>query len=555
MSRKKRMWGAAAGALLLTVTVSGCKPAAGDTVAHRPPEAAGGIPYDPPITVTRVVNNTQERFAPGEDWDDNVFNRWSKATLGIQLKTLWVVDNTNDNYKTKLKLSLSSEGMLPDIVPYRDTLNDLNELIDSGRFMPVDELFDRYANETWKKLAAQYPEMWYSVTKDGKKWAVPVFDYTYNVEPVLWIREDWMRKLGLSAPQTVDDLERIMDAFVHDDPDGNGIDDTYGIAVTLRDKVNTWIADLSWLFGAYGSVPRQWNLSGGQLAYGSIDPGNKLALAKLRNWVEKRYIAADAVVWDETKAAELFTLGKAGIVAGPHWLADWPLSQLKANVPGAQYKAYPVPAGPDGKRGVRAGYLNNMVNGYELINKDSPHPEAYFVYYNYMLDHFANPQAGSEFENGFAEGYDWKRINGYASRDKSLNLLNPLAYSLNWDGARLPDLMIETLLKLKKGQAETPFEIQTQQYRTREEIEAAAIVADYERAHIRYPDYFVGASTPTMTSKLDLLHQMEVETYTNMIYGRTPIEAFDAFAARWRELGGDQITREVNDWYQSVLKK
>ncbi len=45
----------------------------------------------------------------------------------------------------------------------------------------------------------------------------------------MWIRQDWLDKLGLEAPRTWDELVQVAEAFVTQDPDGNGEDDTIGI--------------------------------------------------------------------------------------------------------------------------------------------------------------------------------------------------------------------------------------------------------------------------------------------------------------------------------------
>ena len=44
----------------------------------------------------------------------------------------------------------------------------------------------------------------------------------------LWIRKDWLDNLGLAVPTTLDELEDCLYKFTFDDPDGNGVDDTYG---------------------------------------------------------------------------------------------------------------------------------------------------------------------------------------------------------------------------------------------------------------------------------------------------------------------------------------
>ncbi len=41
------------------------------------------------------------------------------------------------------------------------------------------------------------------------------------------IRQDWLDSLGMSMPKTIDDLKAYAKAVTHDDPDGNGKDDTW----------------------------------------------------------------------------------------------------------------------------------------------------------------------------------------------------------------------------------------------------------------------------------------------------------------------------------------
>ena len=48
----------------------------------------------------------------------------------------------------------------------------------------------------------------------------------------LFVRKDWMEKLGIDDPQTAEEFIEMCVRFVTDDPDGNGEDDTLGF--TLR---------------------------------------------------------------------------------------------------------------------------------------------------------------------------------------------------------------------------------------------------------------------------------------------------------------------------------
>ncbi|THF84243.1 hypothetical protein [Cohnella fermenti] len=57
-------------------------------------------------------------------------------------------------------------GKLPDFVMAPTDPVLTNPLIDSGQFMPIDELFDKYANQIWKDHAAAHPE-WNLLRQSG----------------------------------------------------------------------------------------------------------------------------------------------------------------------------------------------------------------------------------------------------------------------------------------------------------------------------------------------------------------------------------------------------
>ncbi|HZG78115.1 MAG TPA: extracellular solute-binding protein [Paenibacillus sp.] len=564
------------GAVEETGANEGEAPAAGEKPASSDSGAAdaGGEngfangKYDPPITISTVVGLDENAavFKEGESIEDNVHTRLVKERLGIEIKYNWVVTNTNDAYKTKLRLMLSSGEKMPDVVRYRGDMETVNLLIDSGQFMPVDELVEKYAGEEYKKGLELDPTIWFPITRDGKKMALPILDYAYNGNQALFIREDWLKKLNLTAPTTLEEMEAVMDAFVNQDPDGNGQKDTIGIAAGFKNGFNNWMTDIGFVFGAHGVIPGSWNPGAdGKLAMGSVDPAAKEALTVLNRWMEKGYIHQDAALKDEVGGAEYFTKGQAGMMVGPNWIPAWPLPDLEANVPGVEYKAYPLPKGPSGKAG---GAGNNPpVNGYLFVNKDAKHPEAILRYYNFFYDNLANPAPGSEFALGFAEGYDYAvapdgkviRNNNDAKAhpdlfpgvDLNQSLPNPFFYTLTYEGARIPTLYADSMVKAANGGAlETPYEQMEVGGRKPQNIHAMKVVMDNIDDYIK--NYYMGPLTETMQSKNELLNKLVNETYNKIIYGQAPIDEFDKMVDNWKKSGGEKITEEVNAWYDGV---
>ncbi|MFC7560705.1 hypothetical protein ACFQY3_19815 [Paenibacillus farraposensis] len=81
-------------------------------------------------------------------------------------------------------------------------------------------------------------------------------------------------------------------------------------------------------------------------------------------------------------------------------------------------------------------------------------------------------------------------------------------------------------------------------------LEAAQIVMNQK--DIVFNQMFTGAPTMTMQMNNDILAKMEKDTFSQIIYGKSPLDSFDSFVEKWKSSGGDQITKEVNEWYQSV---
>ncbi|AIQ43121.1 extracellular solute-binding protein [Paenibacillus sp. FSL R7-0297] len=515
----------------LVLILSGCTfRSSGATLPAASPESTAphfevkAGKYNPPIDLYTVGSvNPNLTFKKGESLEHNVHTAWAEERLGIRIRYLWTISGTSENYANKLRLELA-KGNMPDVVTTRDAAI-IQELIDSGQFMEVGSLFEQYASRVWKKAVAEDTSAWNAFVRDGHKYAIPIMDYEYNSDPLLWIRQDWLTKLKLETPRTLDELEQVMDAFVNQDPDGNGLKDTYGLALGFRNGPSTWMGDSSWIFGAFGTVPEQWNRrSDGTLEYGSVQPGARKAVALMKHWVQQGYLSTDSAWLDEEGAANRFVSGKAGMIAGPYWMRGWPLSSLTAADPQASVKAVAIPSGPEGTA-MRRGTL--PVNGAILINKKMKHPEIFFTYQNYMFDYYAT--STGEFINGLAEGYDWAMAGGKATIEPSalpMGVIRVASYTLTFDGARIPSEVIK----------EIPEDI------------APVLLGQKEASR---KEQFTGPPTKTMKSDGELLKKLEQKSFQNIIFADSGIEEFDEFVGKWKAYGGLSETSEVNAWDRS----
>ena len=76
----------------------------------------------------------------------------------------------------------------------------------------------------------------------------------------------------------------------------------------------------------------------------------------------------------------------------------------------------------------------------------------------------------------------------------------------------------------------------------------------YRDKHLR-PEWgiqdalLMSETVPSAGKYLNDLVQMQAVAFTEIIIGKRPIEAFEAFVAQWRRQGGDLLTHEANELY------
>ncbi len=163
------------------------------------------------------------------------------------------------------------------------------------------------------------------------------------------IRKDWLDKLGLKPPTTLDEMFEIAKAFTEKDPDGNGKNDTYGLGgfingVGLGDRFD-------FIMGAY-DVPGLWDLRDpNSIKLNVRDPNYPKALAFFNKLVTAKVIDPD---WPTLKRDDFrakWKQGKFGIMWEDFSALASPSNYVTfdKNFPDGEFIPLPAPKGPDGK--------------------------------------------------------------------------------------------------------------------------------------------------------------------------------------------------------------
>ncbi len=498
--------------------------------------------FDPPVTIsTAIAIRDLDKLRNGDTYEDNPLTRWYQDNLGIKTKYKWLLTDQGDALNQKIRLALASGEQLPDVLPIDDNVL-LNELIESGQIMSIDEAFEKYASPRTKEAYAKNPAVWTAVTKDGKKWGLPQISDGNIGDAIMWIRQDWLDSVGLQAPTTLEEFEAVLEAFKKNYPDKTPL----AVAGKALQPLIGYMGDTQFVFGS--TQPYIWNQgSDGKLQYGSVQPGFKAGLQKLKIWFDQGYMDKEFATHDEQKAASLFTSGEAGIIFGPGWMGAWPLEDTVKNVQGAVVKPYELPSGVDGTIG-RIG--TKLVYITYVFRKGFEHMDALFQYYDVSMGSLLE-DPNSPFAAGAGEGYDYVMKDGKPSWDVPDGAVE-LRYSIATVGNTPPGMLEgETIFeRVSAGKRDTIYEQKLAFSSSPLYLEGR--IVSFKQLDRDRREQFIGAPTETMVSKWPLLSQMENEIAISYIYGKATDDDFDRFVNDWMSKGGQKITDEVNAWFQSA---
>ena len=277
-------------------------------------------------------------------------------------------------------------------------------MVDSGSLADLTSIYDQNASPLTKEVIAQDEAVFNLGKRDGKLYAIPntAGASAYDQLPVLFIREDWRTKLNLPEPKTMADFAKIADAFVNQDPDGNGKKDTFAMSLTkslMRSDGGTGVQGFAGLAGyvnAYHAYPSTWiKDNSGQIVYGSIQPEVKVALQKLQDMYKSGQLDQEFAVKDMAKAAEAAAAGKVGMEFGLMWNPFYPLQSTVENNPKADWRPYAIPTSDDQPLKVAT---QSSAMYYWVVSKDCKNPEAAIK----MLNLFTEKMWGKTADNNRA---------------------------------------------------------------------------------------------------------------------------------------------------------
>ncbi len=525
----KRIWKKAlsvtlAGAMVLSLAAcGGGKEAATDGSKAAGNTGAAGAEEMPAITfmATSFFGTDLKN-----DKSEEVIKRYEEHT-GIHVNWQW---ESNDTYTEKLGLTLMDKDNMPMVLTASGNLTaNVVDAARKGAFWDLAPFLED--KESYPNLSQANPNVLKALTVDGK--VIGLYRSRVIGRYGISYRTDWAEAVGITeAPKTVEDVYNMLYKFTHEDPDGNGKDDTYGLELTKYtgplDIMQTW-------FG----TGNEWVVQDGKMVPVHETEEFKEALKWMRKIYEDGLVRKDWATVDSGTFSESNKKGESGcfidVMDGAKRIWDYYKMNDVKSVTDPSNIATMTLVGPINDRTL----ATSGFNGYYMITK-----------------------AGAKTEE------DVKNCLQYLDRmcdDEMLVLadfgLEGVTYDLNEEGHIVKKNEIEPQYSPSAGLNQSICYIPNNEPKN-PAIEKTDSMKAQDVAYKLNEQYaiFNPALGYLANSEVNAevgtdIEQIIEDARTQYICGQIDDAGFEAAAKQWLDRGGDRLIEEINELYQADQAK
>lgn len=547
---KKLFWGIAVAAVIVFSILF--FPWKKETAKEEPPKTdnnakwqeAEHTPYGKyPETVTytlgKISGGNHSNLPAGDTYEDNGYTRYLKKMLNIQNKDVFELEDGNQ-YEEAVEIAIKDNN-LPDIMVVKGQ-ETVQKLAEAGMIEDLTEVYEECTTWRIKDMYASYTDALLNSGKyGGKLYGFP--DTVIDHGPtLLWMRKDWMDKLGMEEPADMDEAMNYILEFVNQDAAGNG--ETIGLACTpelVAGSSETYSAD--GIFSMFHASPRKWVQDAeGEIVYGSVTQECKAALEYLNTLYTKGVLDKKFLLRTSENIEELIKNGKCGAFFGKWWAPNNPLMESYDYDKNAEWTPYFFTKEDEN---VLQEYETFEDRLYVVVRKGYEHPEIVAKYISVIFDY---------------SRYDDKEANE-VNEYFSLNV-DPTARPLNIN-VDYRDTLYQTTENIRNAlNKEKPSSsltgLEKSYYRTcKAYLDGNLTTANAWAAYTSritavgtLVDLNFKSRQPLPLSGEGLkvgedLLKLEQQTFIQIVCGEKPVGYFDTFVKEWYAAGGKELTQKA----------
>lgn len=354
----------------------------------------------------------------------------AREMTGIHLKEATAGRNTKDSSEA-MNLLIAS-GNMPDIVGGNLIKQPVNEYGPQGAFVPLNDLVKEHAPHIQAFWDAN-PELQAAISAfDGNYYYIPYLpDGKYA--RAYFIRQDWLDTLGLTQPQTVQELHDVLVSFRDQDPNGNGLKDEVPAFFRNWEEVIRLVT--FWDARSSGSdVYHDFYINGeGKLAHPYAQDAYREGLSHVAEWYAEGLI--DPEVFTRGSSAREYLLGE-NLGGFTH---DWFASTsgyniaLADKIEGFNFAPFLPPESVSGNRMEENRRIPIKPDGW-AISHNNQNPVETIKYFDFYFT-----EEGRLLSNFGVEGKTWDMVDGQpVFKQEMLTSGQPVNAQLYAEGAQIP---------------------------------------------------------------------------------------------------------------------
>lgn len=455
-----------------------------------------------------------------------------REKVGVDIKP---INSSQNNWEERLGVLIASSDV-PDIFINKGLENkeNYNKWMKEELLLPLS---DYVTEEKYPMLARQlaaFDDL--RKLQGGKHYSLPVAnnlspDEGSNVSAghAIYVRKDWLANLGLNAPTTIDEFYQVAKAFRENDPNRSGRQDTYGFATN-----GIW-----WLypiFNAFNTSFERYYKDGSEWKPECISDNMYDAVSFLKRCYDEKLLDSDFMSMNEDKKIENFVSGRVGMIVhngGEHYNTIY--SQFKSAYPDKDpkdlftYLTEPL-EGPGGTKridGSLAYWAATAIRGdIEETKRDKA----------LELLEFLCSEEGAKLCCLGEPNVDYKEENGgYISLLEKSDLGQPMTLGEKNNSANFLHMVAWNDTDYACSNA--------QNY-----VETKEVSHAFAKAAVVDPLFLVSVTDKVDSVEIKQLKDAVYEGLAKLITQSNDLKSeFDAYAENWKQVGGDNYRKALNE--------
>ncbi|OMF26501.1 hypothetical protein BK133_20315 [Paenibacillus sp. FSL H8-0548] len=498
-----------------------------------PAKNNGAASTDEPVKLEKVRVSLWDRSnsPSGQKLEDTVIVKKLQEEAkkeGLDVEYV-VLPRSQESEKNNIWMA-SGDG--PDIIITYD-MNAMFKWAEQGGLWELDELLDQYGSDIKNKIG---PALDAAGTYKGKRYAIPAMRMSTAAGSNMKIRQDWLDKLDMKAPTTLDELYTVLKAFKEKDPGGLGSANVVPWALpAISQGMKGFFFGPMWGAGIASDGPGteiympSGNFTDGVFHSSFVTEEGKEYFRFMNKLYSEGLISKEFVTdVNSQQYIQNYTSGTTGFIDSNE--TPWAITkETRKTVPTAKWVTLDPFIRPNGTQAMTESNVYGLLN---LIPKSSKNPAAAVKYLNFLTKNLTLVQGG-------IEGVHYKEQNGlFVPIDPAKN-----TEELDW---YMVDLNLITQGYMGNPTKEQMVAIYANEPNA-EEI--ADILDPYYRSFENYGRQIPVFDTPRPVSEKNLpdLTKFIYEALSKVIISKDFDAEWANVVSGWKKYNGEQYDAEVTE--------